>query len=83
VDVGHSRLHISWGPAVSEFAARDSWVVFTNDDDFFLTGGDHGLLLYDQLEDPSPGEVVIAVERIAAAYQSHAAVVETVPSEWV
>ena len=49
---------------IAQFAENNGWVVFTNDDDFFVAGGDHGLILYDQIEDPAPGNVVAAVEGI-------------------
>lgn len=39
---------------IAAYAETNDWVVFTTDDDFFVAGGDHGLLRYDQIEDPSP-----------------------------
>ncbi|QIO25129.1 DUF5615 family PIN-like protein [Haloarcula sp. JP-L23] len=68
---------------IARFAEDNGWVVFTNDDDFFVAGGDHGLLLYDQVEDPASGDVVAAVEAISRAYQSHSEIVESVPGDWV
>jgi len=68
---------------IATYAERHQWVVFTNDDDFFVAGGDHGLLLFDQLEDPQPGNVVRAVEKIVEVYADPSEVVESVPGEWV
>lgn len=68
---------------IAAYAERNGWVVFTNDDDFFVAGGDHGLLLYDQLEDPSPGDVVSAVQQISRAYENPAQITESVPGAWV
>jgi hypothetical protein len=50
---------------------------------FFVAGGDHGLLLYDQLEDPRPGDVVQAVQRIGQVYTDPSTIVESIPGEWV
>ena len=65
------------------YAERHDWVVFTNDDDFFVVGGDHGLLLYDQLDDPIPGDVVTAIQRISEAYHTQSEITESVPGNWV
>ncbi|MFB6142676.1 MAG: DUF5615 family PIN-like protein [Halorientalis sp.] len=75
--------HDATDAAIATHAEREEWVVLTNDDDFFVAGGDHGLLLYDQLDDPSPGDVARAVQRIARAYAHTGDIVETVPGEWV
>ena len=65
------------------YAERHDWVVFTNDDDFFVVGGDHGLLLYDQLDDPIPGDVVTAIQRISESYHTQSEITESVPGNWV
>ncbi|SEH48976.1 hypothetical protein SAMN05192561_10314 [Halopenitus malekzadehii] len=57
--------------------------MFTNDEDFYVVGGDHGLLVYDQVTDPTPSAVVAAIERIDAAYESDAEILETVPGGWL
>jgi len=68
---------------IAAYAEDRNWVVLTSDDDFFVAGGDHGLLLYDQIEDPVPGDVVSAVRRIDRVYESPSDIVESVPGEWL
>jgi len=68
---------------ISAYAEREEWVVFTNDDDFFVAGGDHGLLLYDQIEDPDPGEILAAVQQIKQVYADLSDIVEKLPGEWI
>ncbi|MFC6976009.1 DUF5615 family PIN-like protein [Halomicroarcula sp. GCM10025709] len=68
---------------IDAYAETHDWVVFTNDDDFFVAGGDHGLLLYDQIDDPAPGDVVAAVRRIEQAYTDSSEITESVPGGWV
>lgn len=74
--------HDASDAAIAAYASEHGWVVFTNDDDFFVAGGDHGLLLYDQIEDPSPGAIVDAVQQIQQAYTDPSEIVETVPGGW-
>jgi hypothetical protein len=74
--------HDATDSEIAAYAETNGWVVFTNDDDFYVDGGDHGLLFYSQIEDPSPGAVVEAVERIDAAYENASEIVETVPDGW-
>lgn len=69
--------------AISSFAVSNDWVVFTNDSDFYRLGTDHGLLVYSQLENPSPGDVVEAIRRIEEGYASESEIMEVVPGEWV
>jgi len=57
--------------------------VFTSDADFFAVGGNRGLLVYDQLEDPTPGDIVEAVENIEQVYGDPSSILETVPGDWV
>lgn len=68
---------------IARYAEQNDWVVFTNDDDFLLTDGDHGLLIYDQIADPPPGNIVDAVNRIDDAYESNEGILEAVPGEWI
>lgn len=75
--------HDATDAEIAAYAERDGWVIFTNDDDFFVAGGDHGLLLYDQLENPSPGDIVRAVQQIEQVYTDSADITETVPGEWL
>jgi len=67
---------------IAAFAAANDWVVFTNDDDFYVAGGDHGLLFYSQIEDPAPGVIVDAVQRIDEVYESTDEILESVPGGW-
>jgi predicted nuclease of predicted toxin-antitoxin system len=64
-------------------AATDDWVVFTSDDDFFEHADQCGILVYNQLSDPSPGDVLAAVVAIDDAYESNREIIETVPGNWV
>jgi hypothetical protein len=68
---------------ISEYAARNGWVVFSEDDDFLALDDDHGLVLYHQREKPSPGDVVKALRTISEAYTDHSEVEEYVPSGWL
>lgn len=64
-------------------AATQDWVVFTSDDDFFEHADQCGVLVYNQLSDPSPGDLLDAVLTIAEAYESNQEIIETVPGDWV
>jgi len=75
--------HDATDTEIAAYAEQNQWVVFTNDDDFFIAGGDHGLLLYDQLEDPRPGDIVQAVQRIEQTYTDPNDIVESIPGKWV
>lgn len=68
---------------IAVFAEQDGWVVFTNDSDFFSEAGDFGRLFYSQLEDPTPGDVVQALQAIAYAYDDDSEIVEKVPNRWI
>lgn len=74
--------HDATDAEIATYAERNQWVVFTNDDDFFVAGGDHGLLLFDQLEDPQPRKVARAVQQIADVYVDPAEIIESVPGDW-
>jgi hypothetical protein len=69
--------------AIARYAAANECAVFTNDDDFYTDELRHGLILYSQIEDPPPGEVVDAVVAIDAAYDSATDIVEFVPDGWI
>jgi len=81
--VANVLQHDATDTEIVAYAEQNNWVVFTNDDDFFVVGGDHGLLLYDQVEDPLPGDVVTAVQRISEAYRSQTEIIESVPGNWI
>jgi hypothetical protein len=70
-------------PKISSVARSENWVVFTNDTDFYRLGVDHGLLVYSQLEDPSPGDVIDATQKIDDAYTSREEISEFVPGRWI
>ena len=57
--------------------------MFTNDDDFYTESVMHGLLLYDQLEDPTPGAVLEAIRTIENCYERPDEIAEYVPNGWV
>lgn len=81
--VENALQHDATDAEIAAYAEENQWVVFTNDDDFFVAGGDHGLLLYDQMEDPRPGDIVQAVQRIEQVYADPNGIVESIPGEWV
>jgi hypothetical protein len=64
------------------FAKQNDWVVFTTDDDFFEHADACGVLVYSQITDPSPGDVLDAVDAIDGAYESHREIIETIPGDW-
>jgi hypothetical protein len=68
---------------IAAYATDHDWVVFTNDDDFYTESLSHGLLLYDQLEDPTPGVILEAIEAIEARYERPDEIAEYVPDGWV
>lgn len=68
---------------IASFASANGWIVFTSDVDFYRVGPDHGLIVYSQLEDPSPGDVVEAIRRIDEAYVSNDEIREVVPGRWI
>lgn len=67
---------------IAAYVEANDWVVLTNDEDFYVEGGNHGLLVYSQIEDPAPGTVVEAVQRIEQAYDSTTTITEFVPDGW-
>jgi predicted nuclease of predicted toxin-antitoxin system len=68
---------------ISDYAIQNDWVVFTADDDYLTEQIPHGLLMYEDEESPSPREVSVVIDRIARAYENHAAIVEWVPDGWI
>lgn len=67
---------------ISEYAAREGWVVFTEDDDFLGFAHNRGVILYHHIERPLPGEVISAIREVAQAYDDHRQITEYVPGEW-
>jgi hypothetical protein len=65
------------------YAASHDWVVFTSDDDFFEHADQCGVLVYNQLSDPSPGDVLDAVVAIEDGYESSREITEVIPGNWV
>jgi len=49
---------------------------------FFDSSRSFGLLVYNQIEAPKPGDVISAVLAIERAYESRQDIVETVPGNW-
>jgi len=41
------------------------------------------LLVYNQIADPNPGDIVAAVAANDAAYEQHYEIIETVPGSWL
>jgi len=68
---------------IAAYAATEEWVVFTSDSDFYKQQIPHGLLVYSQLDDPSPGNVIEAISTIDSVYASPDEITETVPDGWV
>lgn len=69
--------------AIVRFASRNDWVVFTTDDDFFEHADLCGVLVYSQISDPSPGDVLDAVTALDEVYESPGEIVETLPGNWL
>lgn len=65
------------------YAATHDWVVFTSDSDFFEHADQCGILVYNQLFDPAPGDMLNAVTAIEDAYESNREIVETIPGNWI
>jgi hypothetical protein len=68
---------------IVEVATTHNWVVFTSDDDFFEYADQCGVLIYNQLSDPSPGDVLDAVMAIDDAHESNREITEVIPGNWV
>ena len=68
ITVASVLQHDARDAEIVAYAEHHDWVVFTNDDDFFVVGGDLGLLLYDQIEDPMPSDVISAIQQVGQAY---------------
>lgn len=68
---------------IAAYAAANDWVVLTSDDDFFIERDNHGLLFYQQLDNPAPSDVVAAVQAIDEAYADTSTAVEQVPDGWI
>lgn len=67
---------------ISVYAAREGWVVFTEDDDFLGFDHEHGVILYHHIEQPSPGDIIEAIQAIGKVYDDHRQIREFVPGEW-
>jgi predicted nuclease of predicted toxin-antitoxin system len=69
--------------AIADYATRNDWVILTSDDDFFREEINHGLLYFNQVGKPTPRELCEAISKIDRAYDDHAMILESIPSEWV
>lgn len=69
--------------SISAYATAKDWVLFTTDDDFYAVDRSHGLIVYSQIEDPRPGDVVQAIAAVDDAYASRAEITEVVPDGWI
>jgi predicted nuclease of predicted toxin-antitoxin system len=68
---------------ISEYAEQHGWVVFTEDDHFHAHDHDRGVIFYTHIENPSPGDVVTAIQEIADEYDDHRSINEHVPDGWI
>lgn len=66
---------------IVRFAKQNGQAVFTTDTDFFEHTDACSVLVYSQTTDPSPGDVLNAVDAIDDAYESHRDIVETIPGD--
>lgn len=82
--------------AIADSAGARGWVVFTSDVRFLAedeTGtdpavgetpvADCGVVFYRQPEDPSPGDVIDALQAIAQSYDDFREIREFVPGDWI
>lgn len=67
---------------ISAYAAREGWVVFTEDDDFLGFDHERGVILYHHVERPSPTDIIEVIRAIGKAYDDHRQIREFVPGEW-
>lgn len=81
--VRDSLSHDASDAEIAAFASREDWIVYTNDDDFFRHTPSHGLVVYNQRENPAPGAVVDAMIAIDRTYVSPGEIHEFVPDGWV
>lgn len=68
---------------IAQYAAANNYIVFTNDDDFQVETLQHDLITYDQMENPSPRDVVDALQAINETYDDTTRIWEHVPDGWV
>ena len=68
--------------AIARFAKQCDSVVLTTDDDFFEYADVCGVLIYSQISDPTPGDILDAVVAIDKAYTSPHEITETIPERW-
>jgi hypothetical protein len=70
-------------PAISEYAAQNEWIVFTEDEDFHELPHVRGVIYYNHIESPSPGDVVEAMQNITEGYDDYRYINEYVPNGWI
>ena len=80
--VRETLSHDATDEAIADFAASEVWVVFTGDDDFLRADPDCGVVFYHQMDRPSPGDVVDALQAIEDAYAEPNEIREFVPGGW-
>jgi hypothetical protein len=68
---------------ISDYAEQHDWVVFTEDSDFLNHNHHHGLMRYHPLDNPSPGDVLDALQNIADAFPDHRDIEQRVPDGWI
>jgi hypothetical protein len=78
---------------VASYVDEHEWVVFTSDVRFLsadqedveqeLEDAEFGIIHYRQAADPSPGDVLAALRRIADVYVDHSEIETHVPDDWV
>ncbi|MEF8887215.1 MAG: DUF5615 family PIN-like protein [Haloarculaceae archaeon] len=73
-------------PKLAQYAETNDMVLFTRDADFFKLVRDQydcGLLYFRKGKRTTPGDIVLAVERIRDAYANHDNIEEGLPGNWV
>lgn len=69
---------------IANHAESDNWVVFAGDKgDFENINPDCGFVIYHQIENPSPGDIVDAVEEITRSFNDHREIYAYVPNGWI
>lgn len=68
---------------IAQYAIDHDYIVFTNDDDFQAKHLDYDLITYEQIDNPTPGDVLEALQDIDETYTDDTLIWEHVPNGWI